>query len=402
MPPDSSYVPDYVSDRGPTEYFHGRVRILANFDKLVEDSMKPRGASTFLIQGAPGAGKTALLYELGKIAEKRDWKVVKIKTSALWDRAKMLRALGIGKWSGISRISMSLLEILETGISFSKPARSSTSMDAVDRSKRKNERLILVMDEAQKLASAKNQPADRLEDAKELLESIHNGELRRPVILLAAGLGPTEEAFSSLGISRFKGGCFVELGALGKESERAVIKDWLIKEGGAKGDPTPWIHQIAKKTHGWPQHISAYGDAAAKQIQSDRGEMTAAGLDVVLRVGAERREAYYRHRAKGISGRGRAILAKLIQNIAPGTGLDEEDIEEFLSMEYNDPDKAKRLFKKAVARGVLHSQDEVYSIPIPSMQTWLISNYARERIETPPIPRSILPPSRDRDLGWER
>ncbi len=81
---------------------------------------------------------------------------------------------------------------------------------------------------------------------------IHNGDVGRPVILLAAGLGMSEASFGELGISRFRGGCFVELGALEKDSERAVIQDWLVKEGGAKGNPTPWIDQIAQKTHGWP------------------------------------------------------------------------------------------------------------------------------------------------------
>ena len=155
---------------------------------------------------------------------------------------------------------------------------------------------------------------------------------------------------------------------------------------------------IAQKTHGWPQHIAAYGDIAAKQIQNDHGEMTTEGLDIVYQVGEERREAYYKQRAKGISGKERCSLAKLIQNIVPEKGIDKEDIESILLQEYNDPEKAKSLFKKAVERGIFHSQDEVYNIPIPSMRSWLISNYVRERKEFPysPQPNPVL---RDRDFG---
>ncbi len=399
MSPDSSYIPDYVSDRGPTEYFHGRVRILGNFDKLLKDSMEPPAGSTFLIQGAPGAGKTALLDVLSSRAEEKKWEVSKISTEDLYTPASMAQSLGRSYTIDQEQAAKIGVKFIEGG--YVRSVAGHASPKEILKSLAPKEGLILVLDEAQRLTNLEP-PSTKKDLAMSTLDVIHNGDVGRPVILLAAGLGPTEEAFSSLGISRFKGGCFVELGALGKESERAVIRDWLIKEGSAKGDPAPWIHAIAQKTHGWPQHISAYGDAAAKQIQSDRGEMTAAGLEVVHRLGGERREAYYRHRAKGITGRGRVILAKLIQNIALRTGLYEEDIEEFLSKEYNDPDKAKSLFKKAVERGVLHSQDEVYSIPIPSMQTWLISNYARERIETPPVPSSILPPSRDRDSGVER
>ncbi len=388
-----------VSDRGPTPYFHGRAQILYDFKDLVRRAKDTvEGRTTFLIQGAPGAGKTALLDVLSADARAQSWNVANIKIKDLYDPISMAQSLGESYVT--DKQYAANVGIHGLGGGYSRNVAGYSSVDGLLKEEAPKEGLILVLDEAQYLINLDETPSEK-HVARDTLDVIHNGRIGRPVILLVAGLGPTGEAFSSLGISRFKGGCFVELGALGKESERAVIKDWLVKEGGAKGDPTPWIHQIAKKTHGWPQHISGYGDAAAKQIQSDRGEMTAAGLDVVLRVGAERRETYYRHRAKGIDRKERCSLARLIQTVSINDGLDQREIVEFLSREYGEVE-AKDLFKRAVARGVLHSQDEVYSIPIPSMQTWLISNYARERIETPPIPRSILPPSRDRDLGWER
>ena len=373
---DISHIPDYVADRGPAKYFHGRERILSSFETLVEESINMQGGSTFLIQGAPGAGKTALLDQCEKLASSNGWHVAKIKTGALWDKGKMLRALGFGKLAGIDNVSLSLLEAFTAEVTLSNPARSTTSLNVVEKRKRKP--LLLVLDEAQRLSNANELSNSQFDEAGDLLEAIHNGELNKPVILLAAGLGQTEEAFSSLGVSRFKGGCFVELGALDKEPERAVIHDWIVKEGGAIGNPDEWIDQIAQKTHGWPQHMIAYGDAAAKQIQNDLGEMTFEGLEIVYQVGENRREAYYKQRAKGISRKERSSLARLFKNTTTRDGLDKENIEEFLSRKFDDPDKAKSLFKKAVERGILHSQDEVYNIPIPSMRTWLISNYAHE------------------------
>ncbi len=158
------------------------------------------------------------------------------------------------------------------------------------------------MDEAQKPASAKNQPADRLEDAKELLESIHNGELSRPVMLLVAGLGPTLEAFETLGISRFAEGCVVELGALSKEAERAVIQDWLVKEGGAKGAPDEWIHAIVQETHGWPRHVHSYANHAAEYLKEKGGLMTPQGLKIVMELGEEGRKQYYKQRVSNFMG----------------------------------------------------------------------------------------------------
>ena len=391
-------IPDFISDRGPAEYFHGRAKILANFNALAKTAVEEKGGSTFLIQGAPGAGKTALLDQCAELASNKGWHVAKIKTGALWDKGKMLRSLGLGKMVGVDSVSLSFVEIFQTAISFSEPARSTSSLNVVEKRKRKP--LLLLLDEAQRLSKAGGLSQIQFDEAGDLLEAIHNGELNKPVILLVAGLGRTKTAFGSLGVSRFKGGCFVELGALGKESERAVIRDWLIKGGGAKGDPNTWINAIAQKTQGWPQHITAYGDAASKQIQKDRGDMTPAGLDVVYRLGMERREAYYNQRAEEISRKERRSLARLITNVSIRDGLDKEDIEAALSQEYG-PEKAQDLFTRVLDRGILHSYDGVYTVPIPSMHNWLVSNYGREGISFPKAPQTS-PALHEQNSGRER
>lgn len=150
------------------------------------------------------------------------------------------------------------------------------------------------MDEAQTIGTTNAPPPNLKSAATNILDAIHYGGLGRPVMLIVAGLGLSKDVFANLGISRFKAGCSIESGALSKQAEHVVIHDWLITEGGAKGDPTAWIDGIAKKTHGWPQHITAYGDAAARQIQKDKGVMTSTGLQVVYQAGMTRCKAYYR------------------------------------------------------------------------------------------------------------
>ena len=110
--------------------------------------------------------------------------------------------------------------------------------------------------------------------------------------------------------------------------------------------------------------------------------MTPSGLETVSRVGMERREEYYKQRAITISRKERCSLARLIKNVSPGNELDREDIVIALSQEY-DPDEAKNLFNKAVERGILHSQDGIYTIPIPSLRNWLVSEYAPEKNTSP-------------------
>ncbi len=391
--PEDSHRSNIFADRGVATYFHGRTQIRYDFNDLLRLALtREEARTTMLIQGAPGSGKTALLEELALDAIEKRWGVVKINFDDLYNPVHMAQTLGKPYVSSKQTSFKADLKLLGGG-HLEEVAGDSSVSHVLEKINPKRG-VVLILDEAQHVGDFKNIPDKKIQ-VTSTLNKIHNGGFPHPVILLAAGLGQTEEAFRLHGVSRFKGGCYVELGALDKVAESAVIKDWLVKEGDAKGDPTPWIDAIVEKTHGWPQHISAYGDAAAKQIQNDHGAMTTEGLNIVYQVGEERCEAYYKRRAKGISGKERSSLAKLVQNVPPEKGLYEEDIEKFLSREYNDPDKARGLFKKAVERGILHSQDELYSIPIPSMRSWLISNYIRERIEFPPSPQLTSLPSHE-------
>ena len=347
-----------------------------------------------LIQGAPGAGKTALLEEMAIDAMKKRWSVFKINYDDLHDPVQMAQTLGkpyVSRKQTAVKADVKLL-----GAERIKEIAGDSSVPHILENMNPRKGVLLVLDEAQYVGRFFNTSNESA--VASTLNKLHNGKVNHPIILLAAGLGMSKASFGDLGISRFKGGCFVELGALSKDSERAVIRDWLVKEGGAKGDPGPWVDAISQKTHGWPQHISAYGDAAAKQIQNDHGEMTSEGLEVVHRLGTERREAYYEQRAEKISRKERHSLARLFQNVSIEDGLDEKDIEEFLSREYGSAE-ARDLFKRAVECGILHSQKGAYTIPIPSMRTWLILNYARERIKIPRAPQSILSPPHERNSG---
>ena len=382
LPSDTSCIPDLVDDRGPARYFHGRRKILNNFKGLMSRAVTINGRTTMLIQGAPGAGKTALLEELALESMEKGWDAFQINLEDLYNPVHMAQTLGKPY---VSRKQTSIkADAKLVATEHIKEVAGDSSVSQVLENLNPNQGVLLILDEAQRIAHFSDSP-DKI-SVMATLDNIHNGHINNPIILLVAGLGSTEEGFRTLGISRFKAGCFIELGALGEDSERAVIHDWIRKEGGAQGNPELWIDAIAEKTHGWPQHVSAYGDAAAKQIQRDHGEMTSAGLKIVYNLGKERREAYYEQRAKGITRKERSSLANLIVSIPIGDGLDRDEFETALSQEY-DSEKAKSLFNKAVERGILHSQDEIYIIPIPSMRNWLISNYARERVEIPQTTR---------------
>ncbi len=79
-----------TGDRGKTPYFHGRSEIMQKFDRILTSAVATREGTIQLIQGAPGAAKTALVDQMGKLAKSQGWKSVEIDPQALWD-VKALR-----------------------------------------------------------------------------------------------------------------------------------------------------------------------------------------------------------------------------------------------------------------------------------------------------------------------
>ncbi len=383
-------------DRGPAKYFHGRKQILHDFSKLATRAIQADSGTTILIQGAPGAGKTALLSKCEELARDRKWASVKIYSTALWDPNELLQSLkskrAVGVEGGVARVGVP--GIVEAEIKAERSPR--TVMNLLRGGETP---LLLTLDEAQVLGNKNLIPPDQEHTVVSVLTAIHNGDLGRPVILLAAGLGTTVNAFEKLGISRFAGDAFIELGSLSKEAERAVIRDWLKKDGKAQGDLTAWINAIAQETHGWPQHILSYVEPALGQLHADKRVMTTEGLNAVLEAGRRGRAAYYRQRAKGFSLQQRRSFAKLFTNVAYGGSLELEDIMMSLAQDHG-AEKADELFHRAAEKGIIDERDGRYVIPIPSMHDWLVSNYARERISSPPETPSV-PSTEDRNSGMD-
>ena len=373
-----------VSDRGPAKYFHGRKQILRDFGNTLWRSDQDKSGTIFLIQGAPGAGKTALLAECKRLARDRGWEIVDISPPALWNPDELQQSLGLrkikieGGSAHVGFFGFGHAEIRAGGF----PQTMKTLL------RKGGNPLLLTLDEAQTLGKKEVLHPDQAHTASSVLNAIHNGKLDKSLILLAAGLGTTVESFRSFGISRFEGNSLVELGALGKEAERAVLHDWLTEDGGVKGDATAWIDAITQETHGWPQHILSYVKPALDQLHADKGVMTAEGLNAVLEAGHARRVAYYKQRAQGFPEEERQSLARPFSDIPIGESVQLSKIMSSLTQDYSQ-DKAETLFRRAVERGLIDERGGRYVIPVPSMHDWLVSNYACEQIKfphgTPPI-----------------
>ena len=367
-----------IRDRGRAKYFHGRKEILADFKERLEFARDdPAEGTTFLIQAAPGAGKSALLYKCAELAEGQGWETLRINTKALWDTDAMCQILEGGWKHLLDEIAVNAgfdkwIQI-QGAAKFKLPGHTPQSI--IERGK---DPLLLMLDEAQTLGTGMASTDVRYETVKVFLDSLHNGGMGRPVMLAVAGLSSTADAFEGMDVSRFKANCYVELGPLKEEAERKVLEDWLKKEGRAKGDPTPWIDAIARETHGWPQHVAAYAQSAALQMRTDKRVMTPQGLQAVLEVGRRQRTKFYEIRAKGLDEDHRTAVASAFASARKDQTQTRKAIMESLVKAVG-RQEADTAFKRALKKGVLDHRDGRYAIPIPSMFDWLINNYFIEQ-----------------------
>lgn len=135
-------VADDVSDRGPAKYFHGRRLILSAIEVKCRQASAQAGGTTFLIQGVPGAGKTALLEECAKRALVAGWQIADIDPDALWDPEELHKSLNSRRTPRITKV---FRQVRSPGLKIDADTNGPTTLDVLKRGKGK---LFLVLDEA--------------------------------------------------------------------------------------------------------------------------------------------------------------------------------------------------------------------------------------------------------------
>lgn len=368
-----------LDDRGVAKYFHGRTEEISLFESLCHSAMESNGGAMLIIQGPPGAGKTALLHECAQHARDWGWQVAGIPHDAIWNKRSLRNSLKPPRfWTNFDLQSISA-NIAGFGGGGGWGLRETAQLDLLQRHVRKTEKgVLLVLDEAQALYSADVTGSEK-NAAVITLDAIHNGRLGKPVVMLAGGLGHTHIGLSRFEISRAGSEDLVNLSHIDAESERAIIGDWLRIEGRAKGDAKHWVDAIAHETEGWPQHISAYGQRAAQQLRKDNGRLTSGGLTAVLVTGREDKSRFYEHRLGEIGRYERPLLGLLVVCCGRNAAWAHVHLTAALSaIEGYLEASPHQTVDTMIQRGVLAATTtRKYHIPIPSMERYLVG-YARD------------------------
>lgn len=388
-----------AQDGGRAKYFHGRDAVWDEFYDILKDAHRERGGTVFLVQGPPGAGKTAILHEFANRAESTGhWGHARIEITCMYNPRRMAAALGDSAY--VDRTVLSTGRTTKVGVSqgvaftHDKHAeeaaeRAGPSSDEVLRShaSRSTKGLLLTLDEVQNL-SAHKANLGRRTAIMGVLDIIRNATAGGPVVLLAGGLGNSADVLGGFGISRLFAGCLHNIGILKAAAERNVIRDWIVKGGKVGSNVRPhilkhWIDTIASETDGWPQHIHSVAPQVARWLKRHGSLMPDTVPEAVMERGKARKHAYYAQRTSSLEEHHLCALATLIvSGPLDAATFTHMALHRALraATKKHDPDNEMmspvQAIQVAIKKGVIAAiAPRRLSVPIPSMHDWLLDTY---------------------------
>ncbi len=410
------------TDKQPALYFVGRRDILTGIEDTVgemrrlidgremSDIIRSRtnlsDELTWLVQGAPGAGKSALLSHLRQSWAQRSAGPISIRVSTkdLKDEAGLtaviadyIRSGGADYLNRIKNLEMEGgpdLGVIGVNIrnAETKPRGALTLRHLwrlYDRSLMETVRdhlperyrsalpvlrpVVLTIDEIQNLRP----------EGEELLSYLHLGEHGLPIMMVLAGLAWSQSRLAEAGISRLSEGQMRTLAPL-SESEAAESVRHLLEAHQIKGfEDAAIAGKIAAWSNGWPQHLHNYMCVLAQELRDNDCNLIRVDEARVRGAGDLMRKNHYVNRL--ISSRITAC-ANLLADIAEVIGKDGCDESMILKLlrkrpwdEERDPAetmsqdmKPQEFIGEMIRAGIIHRENDRVIMPIPSFQQHLI------------------------------
>ena len=411
-----------LSDRQDPPAFVGRggilQRIAADLDNRLRRWRDGAGdawrGGTWLVQGAPGAGKTALLEELCKrlLSAMPAVRVLALEPADLREPARVYGTLTgplfqeEGRWADLKRAALERLPhqvaigvsgVGSVGLQGVAPEGVMHREDLLRCARRgsKPHPVVLLIDEVQNVSGGRDGAAAGV------LQWLHQATGNLPVLPVYGGLAWSEEHLDGLGISRLSDNGHVDtLGLLTEEERAEAVRRFVldpkyrIRTGGA-GDPliAQWAEQVAKECAGWPQHLHVSLRALAQELlQADVGRELRRAEPARAAAAEKAREAYYKKRLGNARLQGCSPLAGLgvlavqagedagkplreatlgtgLQRFAAWAGPEQPDLqlpEGFTGRRFVDDG--------LIGAGLLHRGEppaQRLSVPIPSLVTYV-------------------------------
>ena len=413
-----------LTDRQQSPFFAGREAEIEGIEDAcasVLDAARtgrlPRG-ETRIVQGAPGAGKTALLARLQeKWAEEEDSPAaaelqidvldsergLALKIVEALDRnlpAVAAGNLGAGREAEFQTSRATDIEGGGGVLSIvSGRIRRSTateplepSLDAVRRLHPPREwkrPLCLMFDEAQRIGARQTATLGKL----------HLGTYGIPVVPVLAGLADTRDVLRRHRLSRVYELGIWNLGPLPAVDASLVVEMFLdgfrVVRDFARVD---WPSELAVRSDGWPQHLHAAMQALAHGLLEAGGRLADVDVGAVIRAARARRENCYWGRISPEMSRARSLVAEVMKSLPEGglsdggvQGLIEEKADASGPPDVRLPEEmtSTRFLDHLIEIGALQSDGRGRLIcPIPSFRDFLGRGCAMGPESDPAPPRS--------------
>lgn len=398
------------SEVGREPFFCGRGAEYEVFHKAVNSLYSGRvGGGTMIFQGAPGAGKTALMLEcmeairchstsddpwvsvclnpgtlkspvdamMGLIdaANLESERLSKIAPDVIAGNFRKLRDLGSKLYEELSQRGIGVAGVSE-GCKPKDGINSDSTMSAgrIFRSATpllEKFHLVVFVDEAQ------NIPID--DKTQDVLDCLHRDSQGIPLVAAFFGLSDTQEVLRRCGLSRFAANRVVNLETLSIKDAAGSFRRMLnTYYTGEEEEKLIWANTLAELSQGWPQHINRIGIATGEVLHTNSGQLERYLLEQALERGTERKNDYYAGRLAAVSQN--PVLYKNLASAAirhPQGILSRKELRRLAAPELEETEESFNDFlTNALHAGLLAPVASLpfhYQIPIPSMGDYLRS-----------------------------
>ena len=331
-PPPAEPLPQEVwleqTDRaevGREPFFYGRDDEYEVFQGAANSLRSGRvGGGTMVFQGAPGAGKSALMLEcmeavrrqstpddpwiavsvnpetlqsavnvvmdLTDAANKESKRLSKIASDAIARKLRKLLELGSQLYQELSNRGVGAAGFSVGGKSQTVSSSDATMLSAAvfrnAASLLEKFHIVVFVDEAQNTPVA--------DTTRGVMDCLHRASQGIPLVVAFFGLSDSEQVLRRCGLSRFADKRLVNLESLSMEDASDSFRRMLdAYYTGDAEEKAVWANALAELSQGWPQHINRIGVAAGQVIRTNKGRLERHLLSRALDKGTERKNDYY-------------------------------------------------------------------------------------------------------------
>ena len=408
-----------IQERDEALFFTGRTTYITHIQKACNSAVKklqanhPITSATRLFYGAPGAGKTSLLHELKKRAQRGDFStpvphVVSASHTDLNKEKELVLTIAQHlEMDGVFRtiaeeqagMGANILNILNGSIQHTHtrhpPEATFGQLAALYRALKHQPPILLCVDEIQNIKP----------ESDEMLSLLHQGNHGLPIIPVYAGLGNSLNMLMNHGVSRPVSGYMHSVGALVLDEARASVSTMLkafdVDCTDVKND---WPTILAERSDCWPQHLHNGMRALAQELTRPtiNGRLSAVSLERVSTTERAFRNEAYSWRISEILNRTKQLTGRVMQQVM-AQPCDFDTVESIvLALDQQAPNDPKRkstslpqdmsaieYVNHMIHRGLLQEfttgeTNSVVTCPIPSLATYVMQ-FGEADPKSPPI-----------------